>query len=817
MNRLRTRLAASLPGHPSKLARVLLGLAVALLAAGPLTAGDAAAQLPPDETLEPAEPPVPDDDVDDIDDADEVVDPAVSPIVRGIEIQGLQRVDRASVRSKVYTQIGRPLNRARLSEDLKRVYRMNFFDDVQAAVRPHPDGGVVLVFRVDERPTIVDIRYRITGDALDLEAIQKVVDLRRFSILDEAGVRFNLDKIEELFVEEGHFLVESSYTLTPAPNNGVIVTLIVDEGRKVEVREVNIVGNQDLSTEEIKGVMATREGGFFSFLTQSGAFKREFFAQDIQRIQLLYLTRGYVQVSIADPVVTLSPARDAMSITIRVQEGPKYTVSAVDMRLVEEGQWLVPKERLMRLLELRPGETFSYTEMQADIQRVGDAFRDKGFANTTVTTEHNLDPDARTIALTYKIQVGEPVYFRRIIIHGNRNTQDEVIRRELRIAEGELYSASALRQSRQRVGVLGFFETVEIDPKPTDEPDKMDVQVFVREKQTGTFQVGAGFSSLESFILTAQIAKDNFLGRGQTLSAQLTLSGIRQLYSISFFEPYFLDSRWTFAFDLFNFQEEFVDFSRLRTGGNLSWGYRFTDALSLSLTYTLENVDANLRRAEIPIASLRQSGLTSSGRLTLSYDTRNNRLFPSDGQFSTVSFEHADDFLGSENQFSRFIGRTRWYFPLPYDSVFKVNTTVGYVVSGDDQSIPLFERFFVGGIYTIRGFQRNSIGQRLFTSSTPEGGLSGITIGGDKQLIFNAELEVPIFPEVGIRGVLFFDAGNAWGIEETLDPFQLRTAIGFGFRWHSPVGPLRFEWGIPLKPRSDEDPLVFEFTIGNSF
>lgn len=738
------------------------------------------------------------------------------PVVRAIEIEGLRRIDRAGVRSRIYMQVGRPLDQSRLSEDIKRVYAMNFFDDIQVAERPHEDGGVTLVFRVVERPTIVGIELDVDGTAVDKEQIQQVIDLKRFGILDEAKIRFNLSKIEELYVEEGYFLADTSYRLTEAPDNGVTVTLVVREGRKVEVRHVDIVGNTSIPAEEIKGILGTREGGYFSFLTQSGQFKRELFEQDIQRIQLYYLTKGYVQIQVEDPVVTLSPDKRSMSISIRVIEGPRYRTGALKLE-VADGEWLVPEEELREQLSLVEGEWFDYGVMQQDVQALTGVYKDRGYANATVSTDHDVDPAAQTFGITFRIQKGAPVFIRRIEVQGNRTTRDKVVRREMKIDEGELYSGAKIRHSRQRVGVLGFFDQVDITERPTSNPDQIDLIVRVREKQTGTFQVGAGFSSLESFILTAQIAKDNFLGRGQTLSAQLTLSGIRQLYSISFFEPYFLDTPVTFAFDLFNFQEEFVDFTRLRTGGNISLGYRLTDDLSFSLTYTLENVDASFRRTDIEIRKLKQAGLTSSLRGTIALDTRDNRLFPTDGQFTTLSLEVASSLLGSENEFIRIVGRTRWYFPLFWELVLRLNGTVGWVDSPDGEAVPLFERFFVGGIFTVRGFERNSIGERLFVTSTPDGTTNAITIGGVKQLILNAEIEFPIFKEVGIRGVVFFDAGNAWGATEDFDPLRLRTSLGFGFRWNSPVGPLRFEWGFPLSPEAGEDSSVFEFTIGNSF
>jgi len=746
-------------------------------------------------------------------------------IVRSIEIEGLSRIDRQAVRTRIYTQIGRSLDRGRLSEDLKRLYAMTFFEDIQVAEKPHPDGGLSLIFRLWERPTIIGVEYDVDGSAVGEDEIKQVVDLKALEILDEARIRRNLSKIKELYIEEGHFLVQSSYELKRVGDNQVSVKFVIREGQEVEVRRVEIVGNEKVSSEEIEGIMATREGGWLSFLTKSGEFKRELFEQDLQRVQYFYLTKGYVQIQVGEPSVTLSADKRSMEVVIPVVEGPRYKVGTINIEMAD-GEWLVEKSTLEKRLTLKTGEWFDYANMQADTASIAGVYRDRGYANANVSSDHQIDPDGKTFGVTFRIQKGEPVYIRRIEVRGNKDTRDKVVRREMKIFEGELYSGEKIRRSQRRIMALGFFEPpsragdmggVQIDTRPTGEPSTIDLVVTVKEKQTGTFQIGAGFSSFESFLLTAQISKENIFGRGQTISAQLTLSGIRQLGSLSFFEPYFFDSPLTFAFDLFNFNESFTDFTRLRQGGNISLGYRLTDDLSLSFTYTLESVNAELRRTDIEIQKLRQQGLTSSVRATLSYDTRDNRLFPTAGQFTTLSLEYASQIFGSENEFLRTIGRTRWYFPLFWDFVLRLNGTVGFVEGLDGQTVPLFERFFVGGIFTVRGFERNSIGERLYLSSLPDGDLAPITIGGISELILNAEIEFPIFKEVGIRGVLFFDAGNAWGGEDSFDPFDLRTAAGFGFRWNSPVGPLRFEWGFPLAPRPDEDSSVFEFTIGNSF
>jgi outer membrane protein insertion porin family len=747
-----------------------------------------------------------------------------APIVREIALEGLSRIDAASVRDKIFTQTGRPLDRGRLSEDLKRIWATGFFEDVRVLARDLEDGVIALRFVLVERPAILGVDLELDGDAVSEEEIRKVIDLKVRDTLDEAKVVANAQKIKDLFIEEGHFLAEVRHELRRLPD-GVRVVFLAKGGAAVKVRKVEITGNREVASEEIKGIIGTREGGWLDFLTGAGEFKSELFEQDRQRIMYFYLTRGYVESSVGKPRVMLTPDRRSMEIVIPVTEGPRYKTGDIAIEVVD-GDWDVPRDEVEKLLTIKKGNWFDYGAMQQDSQAVVGAFRDRGYANATVGTDHQVDPETRTFGAVFRVQKGEPVRIRRVEVRGNMSTRDEVIRREMKIDEGDVYSGRDVRLSQRRIMATGFFEPprgpgddggVRIEMRPTGERDTVDLVVTVKEKQTGTFQVGAGFSSLESFILTAQISKENFLGRGQTLSAQLTLSGIRQLYSVSFFEPYFLDLPVTFAFDLFNFQEDFVDFTRLRTGGNVSLGYRFTDELSFSGTYTLESVDATLRRTDIDIAKLRQSGLTSSLRGTLSWDTRNNRLFPTSGQFSTLSAELASSWLGSENEFWRVIGRSRWYFPLFWQFVLRLNGQFGWVEGFGDTPVPLFERFFVGGIFTVRGFQRNSIGERLYITSQPDGPLDPITLGGTKQLILNAEIEFPLLLDMGIRGVVFLDAGNAWGAEDLMDPTVLRTSAGFGVRWNSPVGPLRFEWGFPLRPRPGEDRSMFEFTIGNSF
>jgi outer membrane protein insertion porin family len=375
----------------------------------------------------------------------------------------------------------------------------------------------------------------------------------------------------------------------------------------------------------------------------------------------------------------------------------------------------------------------------------------------------------------------------------------------------------------------------------------------VGERQTGAFQIGAGFSSVENFIFQAQISQNNLLGRGQSATLQAQVSGLRQLYMLQFEDPYFLDTNWTFGFNLFNQQRYYLGFTRKSTGGSLTWGYMLADNFRLYLTYTLQDVGVNVggrsnlfsggQRSPLPassLANLLHSGILSSWRVSVAHDSRDDRMFPHRGWYNTASAEFAERLFLSQSQFTRYEGALRYYYPLWGPFVLSLKLEGGLVTSRDPQGVPIFERYFVGGIYDIRGFGLYSLGPKIRVPSAqngimyPDAALRTFAIGGNMRLLGKAEIVVPIFEKMGIRGVVFTDVGNAYNLEEqycrlkpawadvSVDPCvklfpltSLRSSWGFGLRWFSPIGPLRFEWGLPFHPLPGEPSIVFEFTIGN--
>ncbi len=808
--------------------------AVALVAAAALVAGasEAHAQLGTDMRA-------------DLTDASDLMGKRVDQV----QFRGNRKVEDDAMRANLLTRAGAPLDLDKIREDVRSMWKLGFFEDVRVEATRGPRGGVLVIFAVKEKPSVRKIL--ISGnDELDLDKINEVLDLKRDAILDVTKIKQNREKIHDLYVEKGFYLAAVEYEVKPVNESEVDVWFVVDEHSKVEIREVSFIGNRRIPDNDLAGVIGTRRGGAMSFLTDSGIYQEEQFERDLLIITAYYYDRGFINVKLGTPQIRLSRDKKYMYVSIPIDEGPVFDIGSINFK----GDLIGPKEDYYERLSIKPGEVFNRSKVSEDINKLNDYYKDKGYAYVNITPVTNVDLKKLTVGLDFEIEKGKKVYFERINIRGNSKTRDKVIRREMKIAEGELYNQTRLDESKRYVTALGYFEKVDVSTQRGSSDEFIEVNVEIAERPTGTFQIGAGFSSVENFIAQAQISQNNLFGRGQTLALQAQLSSLRQLFLLRFIEPWFLDTRWTFAFDLFNQSRAFSsDLSRNSSGGNLTWGYPINDEIRGFVTYKLEDVSvstgqrgfANIGSIREPIeaqfvANLYRGGFTSSVRGMLQYDSRNNRLFTTDGAFHQVFVEVADDYTGSQNVFLRYGGFARYFQPLVGPFVLHLNGEVGVTVSRDPLGVPITERYLIGGIYDVRGFRPRSLGPVLRVSQPGDVGqpLGAIPLGGNLQIIGNSEIEFPLFERVGISGVVFFDVGNAYNLEDRycsgsaqsadvspkFDPcFEfpdsvvegIRRSVGFGFRWISPIGPLRFEWGIPLDRQPNEDSLVFEFTIGN--
>jgi outer membrane protein insertion porin family len=778
------------------------------------------------------------------------------PILR-IVVAGNRRITPEDVVTYLRERTGQEFSPEVLTQDVRELYGSGFFDDIEVDLERLPE-GVVLRFVVRERPSVNAVTFD-GNDQIDKDDLKEGIELKANTILSPPAIRRSIQKIRDMYAEKGYFLAEVESETVPQKNNEVEVKFKIREQGQVSVKRVTFIGNESIPTDELRSLMFIGNPGLLAF-GSGGPFRQDAFERDIAVISAMYYDRGFLAVAVSTPRVMLTPDRTGIELTITIDEGPRYKIR--QLRVYErgdDGKEVDPiggRRNLRMMVRAKAGDYFNRAALLEDLQAIRTLYRDNGYANVDANPQTQLDPATNEVDVFVPVTRGPLVRFERIEVRGNGKTRDKVIRRELEVFEGGLFHETKLDKSKRRVTALGYFERVDVSMEQGSAPDKMNVYIEVAERPTGTFQVGAGFSSVENFIATAQIQQANLFGNGQSLSLQGQFSSLRQLVNITFFEPYFLDSKFNASINLYDQQRYYRDFAQASLGGSVTLGYPLiAPELYASVTYTASRDTVSTDRApsllgtntsisvfqRLPLSNLFNDGFTSSIRPGLTFDTRDNRLFPTKGVYVSASTEFAGKYLGSENEFIRHKLTGRFYYPVFWSFVLKLNTEFGHVTSPSQDGVPIFARFFLGGIYDLRGFDFRSIGPRLpLTSSTDPNAApinNGANIGGNLQYYQNLELEFPIVESVGLKGVLFTDAGNAWNLEEnycraasgivdevTSPCFHgvsslknLRTSYGFGFRWFSPLGPLRFEWGYPFKPLSYERASQFEFTIGNFF
>ncbi|UQA63854.1 outer membrane protein assembly factor BamA [Polyangium aurulentum] len=792
------------------------------------------------------------------------VSPTEAELARGqavarVVIAGNRRISSEDIRAYLQTaRVGKTFTPEGLARDVKELWDSGSFEDVEVDLTRRDD-GVHLRLLVRERPNIKAIEFEgnqnISSEDLT-EALS--VEVKVGNIISYAAIRRGIQKLRDKYAEEGYFLAEVSFEPVPQRDNEVLIRFKISEHERVSVRRVTFIGNHSIPDAELREVMITGQGSILDF-GSGGAFRQDAFERDVLVISALYYDRGFLSVQVATPRVMLTPDRTGIEVTLTINEGPRFKIR--QMRVYErdaEGKEVEPiggRRALREMVRAKSGDWFNRAELAADISKIQTMYRDAGYANVEAPPATDLDPDKQEVDIVVAIRRGQPVKIGRIEIRGNTKTRDKVIRREMEVFEEELFSESKLERSKRRITMLGYFERVDVSTEQGDDPEHINVNVEVAEKPTGTFQVGAGFSSIESFIATAQIQQANLFGRGQSLSLQAQISGLRQLIDVRFFEPYLFDSPFSLAVSVYDQLRVYQEFSQTSLGGALTFGYPIIQPeLRASLTYTLESNEISTQTTStvfgtaatvsvfqrLPLANLFNDGITSSIRPAITYDTRNNQLFPSAGIYLQGSAELASKYTGSENEFIRYRTTARFYYPITESIVLKANSEAGLVTSPSAAGVPIFARFFLGGILDLRGFPLRSVGPRLpLRESLDENSqpyTNGANIGGNAMYYQNVELEFAILDAVGIKGVIFTDLGNVWNLEPNYcnaapaSPFAVtnpcfsaesllavRTSWGVGIRWFSPLGPLRFEWGFPFKPLPYEQPQRFEFTIGNFF
>jgi len=721
--------------------------------------------------------------------------------VTEVLVEGNKRIETDAIKKYIKTKQGDIFNAKRISEDLKSVYSMGYFENIIIESDDKPEGKII-IFKVKEKPTIMAINIK-GNKVYEDEEIKEYLNIRTGSIVNIFKINSNIKRIEELYKEKNYHNIKVSYELKQLEHNQADLEFIIAEGKKVQIKIIRFEGNNAFDNDELKGMMRTSENGFFSWLTSSGELNIEDLNQDAARLSAFYHNNGYIQARVGEPQIEYKDKW--IYITIKIDEGPQFKVGKVDI----EGDFVLSKEELSKKLKINKEEFFNREVIRNDVLALTDICSDEGYAYAEILPRIDKDFDLLTVSISYVIKKGKQVYFEKIIIAGNTKTRDKVIRRELKVYEQELFSGRRLKRGMRNLYRLDFFEDIKVNTIKGSADDRMILKIDVSEKPTGTFSFGGGYSSVENLFVMASISQKNLFGRGQILNLKGEIGGRTNRYTLSFTEPWLFDIPLSAGFDLYNWDRDYDSYDKNSKGGGVRFGYPVFDFTRLYLSYKYELSDISNIEDDVSESIFEMEGenVLSSISTILRYDSRDRVFNPSEGQNHSISLEYAG--IGGDIGFTKCLAETGWYIPLFWKTVGFLHGKTGYVKESSGKKLPDYERFYLGGMNSIRGFDWQDI------HATDE---YGADIGGEKYIQFNIEFIFPLIKKAGIVGVIFYDTGNVYSSDESIKPGDMRKSAGYGVRWYSPIGPIRLENGYILDPEEDEDTGGrWDFTMGAAF
>lgn len=752
--------------------------------------------------------------------------------IKAIEVTGHRKIEKDAILAKIGSKVDMPYSASVIREDVIALFNLGFFNNIEVD-RQTSGGAVTLTYRVLEKPSIAEIVYEGNSE-VKADDIAEASGLKAYQLLNMAKVKEAAEKIQKLYEDKGFFLAKVDAEVQDVTKDETVKLVFkIRENDKVKVKQITFLGNKHVTSDELKSRMLTKEGGFFSALSGSGQYKQEMFERDVTILRFLYYSKGYVQAKVDRPQVTVTPDKKTIYITIHIEEGEQYFVGDVDFA----GDILFPRQELFEAIKIDDNGIFAYDVLQKDISDLTAKYGDLGYAYANVIPRTAFNAKDRKVNLIFEFDKGSKVYFGKINVVGNSKTRDKVVRRELKIIEGELYNETRRRQSLENIQRLGFFEEVNFKTSVDQErTEVMNIDIAVKERNTGQIQLGAGYGTSNGFTLQGSINQSNWLGKGQNLGASLNMSGNSSYYSLSFTEPYFNDSNWSVGGDLYQSANTARnDYDEEHKGGAIRFGhpiaeftrgylrYKYDDTKLDSKRFYEGNQEYSTDQDLFPLSTA--NGVTSSVTGILEYDTRNDRQMPTKGLFTSASYEYAG--VGGDLKFNRISTNFRFYKNIFWDVVWRNNLQYARMDSLEGQDVPFNELYLLGGPYSLRGYRSYHVGKMKFSQQYYDRlASSGLTeeerraramrfYGGNQQALYQTELQFPLVKDAGIMGAGFFDIGAA---DDELTDKNFFMDVGFGVRWYSPIGVLRFEWGFPL----NRDPLyhdatVFEFSIGPSF
>ncbi|MDP8259367.1 MAG: outer membrane protein assembly factor BamA [Candidatus Aadella gelida] len=722
--------------------------------------------------------------------------------ISAIKITGNSAVSTATVLSRLKLKPGDPFEESALNKELKRLYSTGYFSDVFVETKDNPE-GVVIMFTVLEKPIIKDVEFRGNAKLKDGH-LEKKISIKKGDLLDFSTLNQDMAEIRNYYVEQGYKFIKVDYEIEAENDLGTaVVVFVIDEGKALRIKTIDIEGNKNMSDDELKKYIATKTAWWF---INKGAFDDDEFQADLDRIKTLYMSKGFLDAQVSSREVFSEDGKN-IHLTIIVDEGKKYLVGTTTI----SGKLSFPEQEISAILKMRQGDPFDYEKIRENVDSVKAFYYDRGYMNAEVNLAHKYDPSSDMMNLTYNINSHDEISVGKINIIGNTKTKDVVIRRELRVYPGEKYEGDQLKKSKERIYDLGYFEDVYFETIPTSTDNVKDLDVTVKETKTGEFSFGGGYSSVDSFIGFVQVRQRNFdimnfptfTGAGQDLILRGEMGSTRTNYLLSWTDPWIMGYPYLFGFDLYRDEHNKsgtsgYDYDEIRTGGALRLGKDITDNLNAGLKYNLEEVKISGLPDDAAQDLLDESGSNVSSRLTSSiqYDTRDSKYSPTKGWLCGASLENAGGFIGGDKDFVKGYIYTTYYHSIIENIILELKGRTGTSTAyGDTDKVPIYERFFAGGATTIRGYSQRAVGPR---------DTAGHYLGGDGMVIGNAEVSFPVYKKL-IKGAVFYDVGNVTAkYSDIFTDSNYKQAAGLGVRVKTPIGPVKLDYGFPLTDNHDD-------------
>jgi len=730
--------------------------------------------------------------------------------IQDIRVEGIQRTEAGTIFGYLPVKVGDEMTPEKATASVKLLYGTGFFKDVQIEQE-----GEVLVIIVQERPALasIDVRGSKEFEKKKLLEIFRSVGLQEGRIFDQSLLERAKQDLKNQYIARGKYAVDVQTTVNPLERNRVGVNFNIVEGSVAKIRAVNIVGNRVFRDKDLLDLMTLRVPGAMTWYTKNDQYSRQKLAADLETLRSFYLNQGYLEFNVDSTQVALSPDKKGVFITINVTEGEKYTVT--DVKLA--GDLLVPEAELRSLLTVKSGDVFNRERLTESSKRISDRLGNDGYAFAQVNPVPDVDRAKREVAFTLFIDPGRRVYVRRINISGNTTTRDEVIRREFRQMEGAWYSQEKLNRSKVRVDRLAYFSEVNVEtPVVQGTPDQVDVEMKVKERPTGSISLGAGVSSIERLILSANISQQNAFGTGNALALGIQTGRINRVINLSYTNPYWTDDGISRGFDFFSrrFNPSVLRLATYATntdGMGIRFGIPISELDTINLGASLENTDIEIfsatpQRFRDFVNQYGSTNLGVIGTLGFSRDGRDNTLTPTEGPFQRVLGEVA--LPGGDLRYYRLTYIGQRYWPITRNGTLQIGATVGYADGYAGNPLPFYKNFYAGGVNSVRGFFTFGIGPR---------DEFGLAIGANRQLLGNLEYYFP-FPgadkDRSLRLSWFVDTGM---VDNSYNFAELRYSTGVSLNWFSPVGPLKLSFGVPLKKEPTDRLQRIQFTLGTIF